>query len=456
MVRKIAVVLVIVSSVGLLVTLGNANAQVVDPAVKACLEKSIGLKAAKRIVAAKKLTKAQTAQVARCKSTSGSGGGTSDSTSGSTNSTGTSATGMVSLNYGLLAYIGSQQAGLGNIADPALLQVGGTLRMFFKNGNEPQIPIAGFDNKIHSYISTDNGKTWTLESGVRIDVTSPVTVRAAESGGYEAWGWVSSGGDAMTRFTSATGSDFIKGAGNVINAAACKSADGTAAGFLGDPQVVKVASGYLAYAHDLAATGKAPFKRHMCALTSTDGSTWVLDTSKTLALQSDIQTNPETYRNSSGVIEQILAIDQVDPTTKLRSGMQLRTSTNDGASWTELSELSFFAADPDRLDLSNGDSLLAFGGFDQQKGGLLGVAKKISTAYKASRTESDMQTVVWTISGASQADIKIKNLCLNSDLTASIKFAASGSNITATYTAAAGGHGSSCVYALIGSEQAIK
>jgi hypothetical protein len=456
MVRKIAVVLVIVSSVGLLVTLGNANAQVVDPAVKACLEKSIGLKAAKRIVAAKKLTKAQTAQVARCKSTSGSGGGTSDSTSGSTNSTGTSATGMVSLNYGLLAYIGSQQAGLGNIADPALLQVGGTLRMFFKNGNEPQIPIAGFDNKIHSYISTDNGKTWTLESGVRIDVTSPVTVRAAESGGYEAWGWVSSGGDAMTRFTSATGSDFIKGAGNVINASACKSADGVAAGFLGDPQVVKVASGYLAYAHDLAATGKAPFKRHMCALTSTDGSTWVLDTSKTLALQSDIQTNPETYRNSSGVIEQILAIDQVDPTTKLRSGMQLRTSTNDGVSWTELSELSFFAADPDRLDLSNGDSLLAFGGFDQQKGGLLGVAKKISTAYKASRTESDMQTVVWTISGASQADIKIKNLCLNSDLTASIKFATSGSNITATYTAAVGGHGNSCVYALIGSEQAIK
>ena len=451
--RKFSVALVVAVGCGLLGTINVASAIVVDPSTKSCLDKSVGVKAANKIVSAKKLTKAQTAQVAKCASSSSSGGSTSGTT-GTT--TGSSSAGMVSLNYGLLAYIGSQQAGLGNISDPALLQVGGTLRMFFKNGNEPQIPIAGFDNKIHSYISTDNGKTWTLESGVRIDVTSPVTVRAAESGGYEAWGWVSSGGDAMTRFTSATGSDFIKGAGNVINASACKNVDGTAAGFLGDPQVVKVASGYLAYAHDLAATGKAPFKRHMCALTSTDGSTWVLDTSKTLALQSDIQTNPETYRNSSGVIEQILAIDQVDPTTKLRSGMQLRTSTNDGASWTELSELSFFAADPDRLDLSNGDSLLAFGGFDQQKGGLLGVAKKISTAYKASRTESDMQTVVWTISGASQADIKIKNLCLNSDLTASIKFAASGSNITATYTAAAGGHGSSCVYALIGSEQAIK
>lgn len=450
---KFSVALVVAVGCGLLGTINVAGAVVVDPSTQSCLDKTVGVKAANKIVSAKKLTKAQTAQVAKCKSSASSGGSTSGTT-GTT--TGSSAAGMVSLNYGLLAYIGSQQAGLGNIADPALLQVGGTLRMFFKNGNEPQIPIAGFDNKIHSYISSDNGRTWTLESGVRIDVTSPVTVRAAESGGYEAWGWVSSGGDAMTRFTSATGSDFIKGAGNVINASACKSADGVAAGFLGDPQVVKVASGYLAYAHDLAATGKAPFKRHMCALTSTDGSTWVLDTSKTLALQSDIQTNPETYRNSSGVIEQILAIDQVDPTTKLRSGMQLRTSTNDGASWTELSELSFFAADPDRLDLSNGDSLLAFGGFDQQKGGLLGVAKKISTAYKASRTESDMQTVVWTISGASQSDIKIKNLCLNSDLTASIKFATSGSNITATYTAAAGGHGSSCVYALIGSEQAIK
>ncbi|MFM8644158.1 MAG: sialidase family protein, partial [Actinomycetota bacterium] len=76
------------------------------------------------------------------------------------------------------------------MSDPALLQLGdGSLRMFFKNGNEPQIPLSGFDNKQHSYFSTDNGATWSLESGVRIDVNSPVTVRAAEAGGYEAWGW---------------------------------------------------------------------------------------------------------------------------------------------------------------------------------------------------------------------------------------------------------------------------
>ena len=451
MLRKVAVVLSITLGFGILSSINVASAVVVDPSTKSCLDKTVGAKAANKIVSAKKLTKAQTAQVAKCKSSSSSTGST-----GSSGSTSSTTAGMVSLNYGLISYKISQREGLGNLADPALLQVGSTLRMFFKNSNEPQIPLAGFDNKIHSFISSDNGVTWTLEAGVRVDVSSPITVRAAESGGYEAWAWVASGGDALTRFTSSTGSDFVKGAGNVVSTAACKSADGVAAGFLGDSQVVKVASGYLAYAQDMQATGKAPFKRQVCGLTSSDGNTWTLDASKTYAPQNDVQTNPETYRNSSGVIEQILPIDKIDMQTGLRSGMQIRTSTNDGASWTDLSELSFFAADPDRLDLANGDSLLAFGNFDQRQGGLLGVAKKISTNYKASRTESGMDSVTWTISGAAQSAIKVKNLCLDKDLTSSVKFATSGSNITATYTADAGSKGNGCVYALIGTEQAIK
>jgi hypothetical protein len=451
MLRRISIFTLAIS-LGLIGTMNFAQAVPVDPTIKSCLDKTIGVKAANKIIAAKKLNKTQTKQVDKCKSAA-KGGGSSGS-SGST--TGTTTAGMVSLNYGLISYKISQREGLGNIADPALLQVGSTLRMFFKNSNEPQIPLAGFDNKIHSFISSDNGVTWTLEAGVRVDVSSPITVRAAESGGYEAWAWVAGGGDALTRFTSSTGSDFVKGAGNVVSTAACKSADGVAAGFLGDSQVVKVASGYLAYAQDMQATGKAPFKRQVCGLTSSDGNTWTLDASKTYAPQNDVQTNPETYRNSSGVIEQILPIDKIDMQTGLRSGMQIRTSTNDGASWGELSELSFFAADPERLDLSNGDSLLAFGNFDQRQGGLLGVAKKISTNYKASRTESGMDNVTWTISGAAQSAIKVKNLCLDKDLTSSVKFATSGSNITATYTADAGSKGNGCVYALIGTEQAIK
>ncbi|MCX6536509.1 MAG: hypothetical protein NT119_08165, partial [Actinobacteria bacterium] len=208
MFRKMAVVLVIFSGVGLLVTLGNANAQVVDPAVKACLEKSIGVKATNKIIAAKKLTKAQTAQVKACTSTSNAtgtatGNATGTATGATTGSTSSTTAGMVSLNYVLLSYIGSNQSGLGNISDPALLQVGNKLRMFFKNGNESQIGLSGFDNKIHSYVSSDNGKTWALESGIKIDAGSPVSVQAASTGGYEAWGWVlSPNADKMTKFTS--------------------------------------------------------------------------------------------------------------------------------------------------------------------------------------------------------------------------------------------------------------
>ena len=453
MLRKVAVVLSITLGFGILSSINVASAVVVDPSTKSCLDKTVGAKAANKIVSAKKLTKAQTAQVAKCKRSSSSTGST-----GSTGSTSSTTAGMVALNYGLISYKLSQLEGLGNIADPALLQVGSTLRMFFKNGNEPQIPLAGFDNKIHSFVSSDNGVTWSLESGVRVDVSSPISVRAAESGGYEAWAWSGkgTGGEILSRFTSTNGSDFTKGSGSSVIVGACKSADGVAATLLGDSQVVKVASGYLAYAQDMQATGRGPFKRHACGLTSADGVNWTLDIARTLAPQNDIQTNPETYRNSSGVIEQILPIDKIDMQTGLRSGMQIRTSTNDGASWTDLSELSFFAADPERLDLSNGDSLLAFGNFDQRQGGLLGVAKKISTNYKASRTESGMDSVTWTISGAAQSAIKVKNLCLDKDLTSSVKFATSGSNITATYTADAGSKGNGCVYALIGTEQAIK
>ena len=134
--------LVLTISVGLIGTLRFAQAVPVDPAVKLCLDKTIGMKAANKIVAAKRLTKQQKQRVAKCKSSAKRGG-----SSGST--IGTTTAGMVSLDYGLISYKISQREGLGNIADPALLQVGSTLRMFFKNGNEPQIPLAGFDNKIH-------------------------------------------------------------------------------------------------------------------------------------------------------------------------------------------------------------------------------------------------------------------------------------------------------------------
>ena len=449
MLRKVSVALSITLGFGILSSINVASAVVVDPSTKSCLDKTVGAKAASKIVSAKKLTKAQTAQVAKCKSSS--------SSTGSTGSTSSTTAGMVALNYVLLSTVISQQSGLGNISDPALLQVGNKLRMFFKNGNESQIGLSGFDNKIHSYVSSDNGKTWALESGIKIDAGSPVTVQAASTGGYEAWGWVlSSNADKMTKFTSSDGETFTAGSVNTIVLNSCKNVNGVAATKFGDFQVIKLLNGtFLAFAQD-ASNNSPPYMRHACGFTSPDGITWTLDAAKTVALQYDIQTNPETYRNASGVIEQIFPVFRLDPSTNLATGLQFRTSTNEGLSWSDFSELSFFAADPDRLDLSNGDSLLAFGGFDHGQGGLLAVAKKSATNYKASRTENFFEWITWTISGASQSDIKIKNLCTNKDLTSSVKFATSGSNISVTYTAPAGGKGNSCVYALIGAEQAIK
>lgn len=462
--RKVAVVLSITLGFGVLSSINVASAVVVDPATKSCLDKTIGAKAASKIVSAKKLTKAQTAQVAKCKSSSSSSGssGSTSTTTGSTTSTttgsttGTTTAGMVALNYVLLSTVISQQSGLGNISDPALLQVGNKLRMFFKNGNESQIGLSGFDNKIHSYVSSDNGKTWALESGVKIDAGSPVSVQAASTGGYEAWGWVlSPDGDKMTKFTSSDGETFTAGSGLIPVLNSCKNVNGVSTTKFGDFQVIKLLNGtFLAFAQNSNET--PPFMRHACGFTSPDGITWTLDAAKTVALQYDIQTNPETYRNASGVIEQIFPVFRLDPSTNLATGLQFRTSTNEGLSWSDFSELSFFAADPDRLDLSNGDSLLAFGGFDHGQGGLLAVAKKSATNYKASRTENFFEWITWTISGASQSDIKIKNLCTNKDLTSSVRFATSGSNISVSYTAPAGGKGNSCVYALIGAEQAIK
>jgi hypothetical protein len=449
MLRKVSVALSITLGFGILSSINVASAVVVDPSTKSCLDKTVGAKAANKIVSAKKLTKAQTAQVAKCKRSS--------SSTGSTGSTSSTTAGMVALNYVLLSTVISQQSGLGNISDPALLQVGNKLRMFFKNGNESQIGLSGFDNKIHSYVSSDNGKTWALESGIKIDAGSPVTVQAASTGGYEAWGWVlSSNADKMTKFTSSDGETFTAGSVNTIVLNSCKNVNGVAATKFGDFQVIKLLNGtFLAFAQD-ASNNSPPYMRHACGFTSPDGITWTLDAAKTVALQYDIQTNPETYRNASGVIEQIFPVFRLDPSTNLATGLQFRTSTNEGVSWSDFSELSFFAADPDRLDLSNGDSLLAFGGFDHGQGGLLAVAKKSATNYKASRTENFFEWITWTISGASQSDIKIKNLCTNKDLTSSVKFSTSGSNISAAYTAPAGGKGNSCVYALIGPEQALK
>ena len=79
------------------------------------------------------------------------------------------------------------------------LTIDGDLRVYFKNGNEPQAGISGFDNQIHSALSSDGGRTWVIEKGVRIPVQSPVEALVID-GKVAAWGWrLSATGDALPR-----------------------------------------------------------------------------------------------------------------------------------------------------------------------------------------------------------------------------------------------------------------
>ncbi|MFM7897747.1 MAG: hypothetical protein ACKO97_02115, partial [Actinomycetota bacterium] len=247
-----------------------------------------------------------------------------------------------------------------------------------------------------------------------------------------------------------TGKDFTQVSALLVPTSACKNADGAAAGFLGDPQVVKVASGYLAYAQEMGAGKSAPFKRQACKMTSADGNTWSIDSSGTFAFNYDIQNNTELYRNSAGQLELWFSADNNGA-----KNSEIRTSSNDGASWSTATSLSWMANDPERLDLANGTSLLAFGNFDQRRGGLLAVSKKISTGYAAFRRDENNTQIFWVVSGAKQADIKVKNLCLDKDLTSSATFGTSGSNVTvslkdSSFVAAVG-----CAYILVGASQAI-
>lgn len=355
------------------------------------------------------------------------------------------------LAYGLLWSFTSQQRGLGNVSDPALLELAdGTLRLFFKNGNEPQLGLAGFDNRIHSFVSDDDGETWTLEDGIRIDVTSPVSVMRGSDGEYSAWGWVpSAGGDALTRFASPDGRDFSAVGGEPVDTSACVDAAGAPVGFLGDAQVVAVESGYIAYAHDLGAGQSPPFRRPACRLVSEDGIAWRVDPTGTLAFDYDIQSNPEAYRNNAGQIELWFPVDR-----GMEKVSEVRVST-DGTDWSEPEFLSWMASDPDRLDLINGRRLLAFGGFDQRSGGLLAVAERIDTPYAASRTDN-FDSIEWRIRGAGPAEVSARNLCRGTDESDRLEILEDGDGVRVVYRSDTTGPGStSCVFLLVGENDAL-
>ena len=359
--------------------------------------------------------------------------------------------GMQALRYGLVWSFTSQQMGLGNVSDPAMLQLpDGTLRLFFKNGNEPQMGLTGFDNKIHSFVSEDGGASWSLEEGIRIDVNSPVSVGADPDGGYSAWGWVpGSDGDELTRFQSQDGRDFTPVGGAIVDGSTCLDIAGKPSNLLGDPQVVQLDSGFVAYAHDLAALQDPPFTRPACRLVSPDGISWKVDADGTFAFEYDIQSNPELYRNVAGELELWFPVDR-----GIQKITEIRTSS-DGVTWAQNEVLSWMAPDPDRLDLSNGRKLLAFGGFDQRAGGLLALAEQVESPYLASRSES-FDGIEWRILAADPADIEAWNLCRDIDETTNLDISEDDGALRVVYQSDAEGRGStSCVFLLIGDTKAL-
>lgn len=314
-----------------------------------------------------------------------------------------------------LSYLGSIRSlenNLGNIADPSIVEtIDGDLRVYFKNGNEPQAGISGFDNQIHSALSSDGGRTWVIEKGVRIPVQSPVEALVID-GKVAAWGWrLSATGDALVKYESVDGINFQQVSIPRFVQEDCKDADGNLFGSLGDPTITQLNDGsWIFHVQELVGT-LGPFNRRACVATSSDGLNWTAHPDRLYGGEIDVTTNPAIKLNSLGVIEWIW------PTYDF----MVYRKGSDGANWSE-PEFLPPGGDPDFLDLSNGKELLAFGNFSTRIGGVLIFTEKVETNYTittVSTGPTQVPTRKWKVEGAEPADIKVVNICLDIDLSIS-------------------------------------
>tara|TARA_B100001109_G_C18858939_1_gene473045 strand:- start:491 stop:2056 length:1566 start_codon:yes stop_codon:yes gene_type:complete len=317
---------------------------------------------------------------------------------------------LSSIHLSYLGSIKSMENGLGNIADPSIVETpDGNLRVYFKNGNEPQANINGYDNLIHSAISEDGGRNWIVEQGVRIPVNSPVEALFIE-GKTVAWGWeLAMSGDSLVRYESFDGINFQKVNIPVFYQSDCKDTSGNSTGPLGDPSITLLNDGsWIFHAQELVSP-LGDFKRRGCVATSEDGISWTSQPTRMYGgADQDVTTNPAIKLNSSGIVEWIW------PSTNF---MAYRKGT-DSFNWSEPEYLPN-GGDPDLLDLNNGRKLLAFGNFNPRIGGVLIFTERIKSNYKITVVDSgptQIPTKKWLVEGANPSDIKVVNLCLDTDL----------------------------------------
>ena len=367
---------------------------------------------------------------------------------------GSNETTLSSIHLSYLGSIRSKLNGLGNVADASIVEMDdGRLRVYFKNGNEPQANIGGFDNLIHSAVSSDGGRTWTIEEGVRVPVDSPIEALVIDNK-VVAWGWEKSpNGDTLVRYESDDGFNFSKVAIPLFESRDCKDKEGNPMGNLGDPSITQLNDGsWLMHAQELVSpTGD--FNRRACVATSPDNITWTSQPDRMYGGgEEDVTTNPAIKRNSSGVIEWIW------PTFNF----MVYRSGSDGLTWSD-PEYLVSAGDPDFLDLNNGSKLLAFGNFGPRSGSALIFAKRITSNYKITVVETlktSIPSKTWKVEGARADEVKVVNICLDIDLAntqgASVEIketngllevTASDSNETFFNL--------SCVYILVGPEQVM-
>ena len=311
-----------------------------------------------------------------------------------------------------LSYLGSIRSlenNLGNIADPSIVETSdGKLRVYFKNGNEPQAGISGYDNLIHSAVSSDGGRTWIVEAGVRVPVQSPIEALVID-GTVSAWGWkLSASGDSLVKYESSDGKNFQEVSIPRFVQSDCKDTDGNPFGPLGDPTITKLNDGSWIFHVQELVSPLGPFNRRACVATSNDGISWSVQIDRLYGGDIDVTTNPAIKLNRAGIVEWIW------PTYDF---MEYRKGT-DGINWSEPEYLPP-GGDPDFLDLTNGRQLLAFGNFSSRNGGVLIFTERIETKYTITSLNTgptQAPTKKWLVEGANPADIKVMNICIDLDL----------------------------------------
>ena len=316
---------------------------------------------------------------------------------------------LSSMHLSYLGSIRSLENSLGNVADPSIVETSdGKLRVYFKNGNEPQSGISGYDNLIHSAVSSDGGRTWVVESGVRVPVQSPIEALVLD-GKVSAWGWeLSPSGDTLVKYESSDGLNFQKVDIPRFVQADCKDSNGNSFGSLGDPTITQLNDGTWIFHVQELVSPLGPFNRRACIATSSDGLTWSVQIDRSYGGEIDVTTNPAIKLNAAGVVEWIW------PTY---NHMEYRKGP-DGITWSE-PEFLPPGGDPDFLDLSNGRQLLAFGNFSSRKGGVLIFTERVTTNYTITALNTgptQAPTKKWLVEGANPADIQVVNVCLDLDL----------------------------------------